>query len=152
MTVGGRLSRLAEHGVPLRTVVRDLHQSAGTHGHHGPSAVGLLQRRQHGLVDRDVRDAEVAREQLHMRQRVAGASRKDAGDWRQVSHRFGQHVDAVGSELAGALHFRARVQHAARDARIERVETGRRPHCRRQLLRTPACRLASRFSASSACE
>ena len=95
---------LAEDGVPLRTVLVDLDQAGAADGQHDAPPVVRAQLGQQRGVHGDVRNAEVAREQLHMRQRVARAGRQDAGQRRQVGHRLGQHVDAVGAEGLHRLH------------------------------------------------
>ena len=72
------------------------------------------------LVDADVGDAEVARQKLDMRKRVALAGGQDAGDGGQIGHRFGQQINAVGAEIIGAGDVRAHVQDTAGQARVER--------------------------------
>ena len=59
-----------------------------------------------------------------MRQRVARTRRQDAGQRRQVGHRLGQQVDAVGAEGLHRAHVGRRMQHAARQARVQRGEAG----------------------------
>ena len=75
-------------------------------------------------VHRDVRDAEVARQQLHVRQRVAGPRRQDAGHRRQLGHGLRQQVDAVGTQATDRLHVGVRIQHAARQTGVQRGEAG----------------------------
>ena len=167
--VAHREVELLEVGLEHRRSRRPLRCLPNTASHCGPSSAistrpagltastmrrpsCLLQRRQHRLVDRDVRDAEVAREQLHMRERVAGARRQDARERRQVGDRLRQHVDAVGAEVLDALHVGLRVQHAAREPGVQRVEAGADLACPSSLCCTPASRFASRDSASSTCE
>jgi hypothetical protein len=74
--------------------------------------------------DRDVRDAEIPCEELHVRERIAFARGEDARDRRQLGHRLRQQVDAVRPERADLRHVGSREQRAAREARIERAESG----------------------------
>ena len=59
-----------------------------------------------------------------MRERIARAGREDPGERRQVGDALREHVDAVGPEVLEALHVGVRVQHAAREPGVERVEPG----------------------------
>ena len=59
-----------------------------------------------------------------MREWIARAGREDPGERRQVGNALREHVDAVGAEVLEPLHVGVRVQHAAREPGVERVEPG----------------------------
>ncbi len=108
--------------VPFGTVGGELNATAGGCREHDAPAEMTLQSRHQAIVDYHVGNAEVAGQQLHVRERAALATGEDARDRWQLGRGRGHEVDAVRAEIARVVgRFE---QHPTAQSRVERAQAG----------------------------
>ena len=90
-----RVVVLAEDLIPVSAVRLELYQTGGTDCQHLAMAIVLAQCRQQGLIHAHVGNAQVARQELHVRQRVALTSGQDTGHRRQVRYRLWKEINTM---------------------------------------------------------
>ena len=103
-------------------ILLDEHVPAGGHDHHNAFSLHRFEEFDGVIVNCDVRDTKVSRQQLHMGERIAFTQGQNAGDWRKFGDGLRNHCNVCSVEHS-AFKRLERIEYpqcASSDAAVQR--------------------------------